>query len=364
MASRDELVSELQAVVRPLDEETAVDRLHDAGPQVRVEDAVAPARPRRRPRRQAIDEPLERRRDGRELAPIERPTGRCQEPQDAPALRGAQGQARVDELFERRAEGQAGQLPARGEDLLRDERVAAGPLGHEEEGRGGRALALDLGDELGQVEPVERAELELGRRVGRAGDRRQLREERMAAREAVRAVGHHEAQPGGPRHAREERRQPPGPGVGVVEVLEDEQDRPALPCPLEQALDRLADPGAAALRRDRLATGVPNLAREARRDGWQEPRDRLGAGSRGGPQLVVAEAGEPGAEALDDRPERGTVPGRDGGAPDHLEWLWEPADAPDRLADEPAHADATAPRDEQARAATVGGGLERDGEVG
>ena len=169
---RDELVADLEAPVRPLDEEAVVDRLHDAGPQVRVEHAVAAARPRRRSRRQALDEPLERRRDRGELAAVERPAGRREEPEDAPALRGAAGEAREDELFERRAEGQAGQLAAGGEDLLGDQRVAAGALGDEEQGRGGRALALDLGDELGEVEPVERAELQLCWRVRRAGDRR------------------------------------------------------------------------------------------------------------------------------------------------------------------------------------------------
>ena len=151
-----------------------VDRLDDAGPQVRVEDAVAAARPRRRPRRQALDELLERRRDGRQLAPVERPAGRREQPQDAPALRGAAGEPGEDELVERGAERQAGQLAPRGEDLLGDQRVAAGPLGDEQQGRGRRALALDLGDELGEVEAVERAELELRRRVRRAGDRRQL----------------------------------------------------------------------------------------------------------------------------------------------------------------------------------------------
>ena len=144
-------------LIRPLDEEAVVDRLDDAGPQVRIEDAVAAARPGRRPRRQAVDEPLERRRDRRELAAIQGPARGRQEPQDAAALRGATGEAGEDELVERRAEGQAGQLPASGEDLLGDQRVAAGSLGDEQEGRGRRPLALDLGDELGEVEPVERA---------------------------------------------------------------------------------------------------------------------------------------------------------------------------------------------------------------
>ena len=103
----DELVAELQALVLALDEEATVDRLDDAGSEVRVEDTVAATRPGGRPRRQAVDKALEGRRDCRELAAIQRPARRGQEPKDAAALRGATGEAGVDELVERRAEGQA-----------------------------------------------------------------------------------------------------------------------------------------------------------------------------------------------------------------------------------------------------------------
>jgi MFS family permease len=149
----------------------------------------------------------------------------------------------------------------------------------------------------------------------------------------------------------------------VVQVLQDQEDRPLLPCPLEQSLDRLADPRAPALRCDRLAPGVRDLTGEPRRDARQQPRERLGAGADGPLQLALAHGGEPGREALDDRSVRGPALCRHGGAAHHLERLAEPPDPPDRLADEPAHADAAPAGDEQPRAPPLGGGLQRDGEM-
>src|SRR6185503_20009975 len=72
----------------------------------------------------------------------------------------------------------------------------------------------------------------------------------------------------------------------------------------------------------------------------------------------------PRREALDDRPERGAAPGGHRRAADDLERLLDPPDAADRLGDQAAHAHAASPGDEESRAPTVNGGLQRDGEVG
>ena len=175
---RHELVPDLETVVRPFDEEAVIERLDDAGPQVGIEDAVAPARARRGARRQALDELLEGRCDGGQLGAVQRAARRRDEAEDAAHLGGAAREPGEHELAERRPEGHPGQLAASGEHLLDDERVAPGALGDQEQRGGGRALALDLGDELGQVDAVQRPELDLGGRVGCAVDGGELRLER------------------------------------------------------------------------------------------------------------------------------------------------------------------------------------------
>ena len=57
----------------------------------------------------------------------------------------------------------------------------------------------------------------------------------MAARDPIDAVGQDEAQPRRAGDPREERGKRARPGIGVVQVLEDEQDRLALAGPFEQA---------------------------------------------------------------------------------------------------------------------------------
>ena len=362
---RDELVADLEPLIRPLDEEAVVDRLDDAGAEVRVEHAVAASRAGRRARRQALDEPLEGRRDGRQLATVQRPAGRGEEPQDAPALRRAAGQAREDQLVERRAERQAGQLAAGGEDLLGDQRVAAGALGDEQQRRGGRALALDLGDELGEVEPVERAELQLGRRVRGAGDRGELRLERVAARDAGRG------RRSGRRHTRAGRATR-ARNVARLRVpasawwRSSRTSRIGWRSPARSSRPWIASP-IQALRRSGaidVAAGVPNLAREPRRD-----RRAAAARSARRPEPTARRSSPSssdsshGREALDDRAVGGAAAGRHGGAADDLERrLSRPtrrtASVTSRL-----DADAAAPGHEEARAAALGGGLERDREV-
>src|SRR5438552_8110797 len=137
-----------------------IECLDHACPQVGVEDAIAPPRLRGGARGEPVDEALEGLSDRRELPAMERAPRRREEAQHAPALRCPARETRQDELLEAGAERDAGQLPSRRENLLGDERIAAGAFGHEQEGRRGGALALDLRDELSEVESVERAELQ------------------------------------------------------------------------------------------------------------------------------------------------------------------------------------------------------------
>ena len=260
---RDQLVPDLESMVGTLQQEPVVDGVHDPGAQVRVQHAVPAPRTGRRARGQAVDEPLEGRRGRRELTAAERHARRRDHSEYAPALRRAAREPSQDQLFERRAEGQPGKLASRREDLLRDQRIAAGSLGDEQERGRGRALAIDLRDEVGEVEPVQRPKLQLRRRIRAARDGRQLRLERMAAGDLVAAVRQHEARTGRARDAGEERREIPGPRVGVLEVLEDQEHRAHLAGALQEALDGLGGPCRAALRRDRFAACVRNLAREA-----------------------------------------------------------------------------------------------------
>ena len=185
----------------------------------------------------------------------------------------------------------------------------------------------------------------------------------MAAGDAVDPIRQDEAHPRGPGHPREEGGEAARPGVGMVQILEDEQDRPVLAGALEQPLDRLRDPRGTPLGRDRFAAGVRNLTGEPRRDSGDEAGDRLGAGTGGARQLRVVEAGEPRREALDDRAVGGAAARRHGGAPDHLERLAQAADAAHRLGHQAANARSAAAGQQQSRAPPVGGSLERHGEM-
>ena len=361
---RDELVADLEPVVGAIHEEAVVDRLHDARPQVCVEQTLAAPRPRGRPRRHAIDELLERRRDGGQLRAIEGPAGGRKQAEHAPALGITAREPGDDELVQRGAERQPGQLPPRSEDLLGDQRVAAGSLRDQEECGGRGPLALDLGHELGEIEPIQRPDLELRGRIWRAGDRGEVRLERVIARDLVATVGQDQAQPCGPGHTREERGEVPCPGVRVMEVLEDEEHRLAFAGPLEQALDRLADPRVAPLRRDRIPSAMPILTAEPALDAGDEPGDRLGARPEHAGELVIGERPEPRPEALDDR--RVGRPAARGyrRAPDDLERMAEPPDPADRFGHEPARPDPAAPGEEQPRAAAIRGRLQGNREMG
>src|SRR5262249_42925154 len=155
----DELMPDLDPAVPELADEAGRDRLLEARPEVRVENAVAAARTGDRARRETVGERRERRRHGRRGPSGEWLGGRREEAQDASRLGAATGHPGEHELAERAAQGHARQLPPPGEDLLGDERLPTGSLGNEQEGRRRGPLALDLGDELGELGPLERSDV-------------------------------------------------------------------------------------------------------------------------------------------------------------------------------------------------------------
>ena len=140
----------------------------------------------------------------------DRLAGRRDEAQDPPALRRPLGEPGDDELVERPGQRGAGELAPRRQELLGDERIAARPLGDEEQDRGRRALALDRLDELGELVAVERLERELGGRRGAVGHRGERRPERMSAGQLVGLVGRQDEQAPRPGHPGEERRRARG----------------------------------------------------------------------------------------------------------------------------------------------------------
>ena len=114
------------------------------GPQVGVEHAVAGARPGHGTRRGPVGVDLERGGDRGQLVRPERPVGKRQQAQDPAALRasGSPRRAMTSSSNEPRQRG-ARQLAAGGQQLLGDERKAAGSFGDEEEQAGRRPFALD-----------------------------------------------------------------------------------------------------------------------------------------------------------------------------------------------------------------------------
>ena len=179
------------------------------------------------------------------------PSGRSasdEQAQDAPALLGADRQPGDDELVERAGQRGARQFAAGGEELLGDERQAAGPFGDEEQQAGRRAFALDPLDQRGQLVAVERRQRQALGRARAGGDRAEVRRPRVVAADDVGLVRADDRQALFARDAGQERDERPGRGIGQMEVLEDEDDRMLLAQPAEQAEDPLQRPRLAPFR--------------------------------------------------------------------------------------------------------------------
>ena len=103
----------------------------------------------------------------------------------------------------------------------------------------------------------------------------------MTASQSIRPVRHEEAQTRGPRDAGEERGQAAGAGVGMVEILECEEDGLSLAAPLQQAVNRLVDPRRTTLGRD---IGPPAAAHRVAKT-RPELREQACQGSAPGPTI-------------------------------------------------------------------------------
>ena len=150
--------------VAGLDQEPVRQRLAAARPQVGVEHAIALARSGHRAWRGAGRVDLERGGDRRQLG--RPPSGRSasdNQAQDPAAFLGADREAGDDQLVERAGQRGARQLAAGGEQLLGDERQAAGPFGDEEQQAGRRPFALDPLDQRGQLVAIERRQRQAAR---------------------------------------------------------------------------------------------------------------------------------------------------------------------------------------------------------
>ena len=237
----DRLMTERQRPV-DLDHEAAVERLRPAGPQVGIEAAGTGPRAGHGARRRAVALGVEGHRDARQLLGRERALGQRHQPQDPPALARADRQPGDDQVVERPAERRRGQLPASGEQLLGHERQAARPLGDEQQQAGRRPFLLDAFDQGGQLVAIERRQHDPIRRPRAAHDGVEVGHPGVVARDGVELVRPDDGQALVARDPGQERDERPGRGVGAVEVLEHEDDRPPLPEPPEQTQDPLEGP--------------------------------------------------------------------------------------------------------------------------
>ena len=147
-----------------------------------------------------------------------------------------------------------------------------------------------------------------------------------------------------------------------MEVLEDEEHRPALTGAFEHPENGLGEPGGAPIRAHAertdavVARSVPDLGKEGGqrvRTGTHDPRP-----------LGIGHPGQEGPEAHDGRRVRLAGATRDRSPAEDGERLRQPTDAPDALVEEPAHARAARARDEDAVTVALGGRLEGNRDPG
>ena len=324
-----------------------------------------PASPRRGAaggaRREAVRGRLEGAGDVGELVAGDGTAGEREQPQEAPAFGAAAGQAGDHEIVEGAGQARVGDLAAGREQLLGDERQAARPIGHEDEGGARRALPFDRLDEVRELGPFERPDPdpERPRDVPR-GRLRQRGVERMVPRQLVGRVRADEADPVVTADPAEERDEGAGAGVGVVEVLEDEEHRPPLAQPPDDPEQGFQHAALAPLRGDdrRLRGEDPGVV-EPGLDLGEEPDDVL-EGRPGEPhELVVVDVAEDRVEGADDRAVRLVRPGPVRPAADDGEGLGQAADPSRDLADEAADADAAGSVEEHGRRLAAGRLLQR-----
>ena len=302
---------------------------------------------------------------------LDRPAGRGEQPQDAPAFRASEREARDDDVPQRTGQRRAGELASRREELLRDERIPAGSLCDEQQHGRRRPLALDPGHDVDQLVAAQRRELDLGDPGARLEDRVEAHPEGMANRQLFGLVGRDEAELPGLREACEEGDKRAGRCVGVVEVLEDQHDRTALAEPRQDAEDALEGTALASLDvGDRRAGRIEPERLEASGQGRHDPGQLIAARSDDTHQVLVAEALEQWLHCAAERSVRRIRAVRRAGttgpsAPaedrERLIPFRKPAA---RLVEEPGDAEAARPADEERRGPTFRGRLEDRGETG
>ena len=357
----DRVVTEGHGIVG-FEQEAIGECLGPARPQVRIEDALALARPGHRARRRPVGVHLEGGRDRRQLFHRQRPVRQRHQAQDPTALLRADRQARDHELIEGAGQRRARQLASGREQLLRDERQAARALGHEEQQARRCPFAFDPLDERRQFVAIEWGQGQL-LGPGTGQDRGEVRRPRVIAGDDVGLMAAHDREPLVARDPGQERDERAGGGVGEVEILEDEDDRVLLAKPPEQPEHPFEGPGLATFRGGRAAArGLRADLREPGPEIGQEPND-LG---RGGP------------EQLGERRGRQVEQGRPDGAHDRAVGLVRPrrprrrpqdghriAQGPhplEGLVEEPGDPDAGRALDQERPGPTMGGVLQHGGQ--
>ena len=246
-----------QVVVDHLLEQRVAERVAlDAGVRVGHEDL-----PRHRLAERKVDGLLVQaagHRQERWVDPLTRRGGHAQE------LLGGVAQVRdsgEQHVAQRRGQGGPAVAVGRGEQLLRVERVATGPLVDRLDQRRVDVRPRDRPELRGGARAVQRQDLDPVRAT-RSLELRKERQERVAPVELVRAIGHHEEHGRVAEIPHEKRQQVASRPVGPVEVLHDEQHGCASGEPLEDAQQELEQ--AALAGREREAEGgVDGVGAEA-----------------------------------------------------------------------------------------------------
>ena len=231
---------------------------------------------------------------------VERQAGRRHQPQDAAALRRPGRQPGDDQLLERAAQRGARQFAARRQQFLGDQRQATRPLHDQQQQARRGAFAFDPLDQgapgrRGRAAAASAAPADAARPrwPARSLDHGSSRgtmsgwSVAMIARRWSRAIRERK---------RDER---PGRGIGAVEVLEDERDRPSLAEPAEHAQDGFEGPRLASL--GRAGDALDRLAEPHRRARAAAGRRRAAAGPRTVSSAGIVECAQGRADRPDDR---------------------------------------------------------------
>ena len=128
-----------------------------------------------------------------------------------------------------------GQLATCGEQLLGDERPAAGPLCDDDEHARRWPLVLDRADQSRKLVTAKRWERERGRRAGCGRESDEVEGPRVLPPDRVGLVRPDDRETVRSGDAGQERHQGARGGIGVMDILDDEQHRTALREPTQHA---------------------------------------------------------------------------------------------------------------------------------